>query len=168
MLMVPMTMNARSTEPFAPAAGKDGGAGAESAGNGTEGLAGGGGARESYSAAVEALFVEYHATSVAMLEYFKSITPRPEEMKAEAYERTLKARAFDVARYLLPLATNTSLGQIVNARTLETQVSRLLTSEFAEVRQIAKKLRIAATEPAWNVTPAAAQGLCAQTDPVES
>ena len=46
-------------------------------------------------------------------------------MKAEAYERTLKARAFDVARYLLPLATNTSLGQIVNARTLETQVSRL-------------------------------------------
>ena len=50
----------------------------------------------------------------------------PAEMKADAYERTLKARAFDVARYLLPLATNTSLGQIVNARTLETQVSRLL------------------------------------------
>jgi hypothetical protein len=47
-------------------------------------------------------------------------------MKQDAYERTLKARAFDVARYLLPLATNTSLGQIVNARTLETQVSRLL------------------------------------------
>jgi hypothetical protein len=49
-------------------------------------------------------------------------------MKPEAYERTLKARAFDVARYLLPLATNTSLGQIVNARTLETQVSRLLST----------------------------------------
>ncbi len=55
-------------------------------------------------------------------------------MKQESYERTLKARAFDVARYLLPLATNTSLGQIVNARTLETQVSRLLTSPFAEIR----------------------------------
>src|SRR5271167_1460213 len=77
-----------------------------------------------YSAAIEALFAEYHATSGTMLEYFKSITPRPEEMKPEAYQRTLKARAFDVARYLLPLATNTSLGQIVNARTLETQVSR--------------------------------------------
>ena len=67
-----------------------------------------------------------------MLEYFKSITPKPEEMKPEAYERTLKARAFDVARYLLPLATNTSLGQIVNARTLETQVSRLLSIRHGE------------------------------------
>ena len=53
--------------------------------------------------------------------------------------RTLKARAFDAARYLLPLATNTSLGQIVNARTLESQVSRLLSSELAEVREIAGK-----------------------------
>jgi thymidylate synthase ThyX len=72
-------------------------------------------------------------------------------MKPEAWERTLKARAFDVARYLLPLATNTSLGQIVNARTLETQVSRLLSSEFAEVRQLGETLRGAASGAAWNV-----------------
>src|SRR5208282_5398886 len=110
-----------------------------------------GSARAQYSAAVEALFAEYHATSGAMLEYFKSITPKPEEMKAEAYERTLKARAFDVARYLLPLATNTSLGQIVNARTLETQVSRLLSDPHGEVRRLGGKLREAATGPAWNV-----------------
>jgi thymidylate synthase ThyX len=104
-----------------------------------------------YSAAIEALFAEYHQTSGAMLEYFKSITPRPEEMKADAYERTLKARAFDVARYLLPLATNTSLGQIVNARTLETQVSRLLSDSHEEVRNLGEKLREAASGPAWNV-----------------
>jgi thymidylate synthase ThyX len=72
-------------------------------------------------------------------------------MKPEAWERTLKARAFDVARYLLPLATNTSLGQIVNARTLEMQVSRLLSSEFAEVRQLGETLRSAASGAAWNV-----------------
>jgi thymidylate synthase ThyX len=72
---------------------------------------------------------------------------RPETMKPEAYERTLKARAFDVARYLLPLATNTSLGQIVNARTLETQVSRLLSHPAAEVRDLGVKLREAATGP---------------------
>jgi hypothetical protein len=77
-------------------------------------------------------------------------------MKPEAYERTLKARAFDVARYLLPLATNTSLGQIVNARTLETQVSRLLSHPAAEVRDLGVKLREAATGPAWNVNAQAA------------
>ena len=54
------------------------------------------------------------------------ITPKPDEMKQDAYERTLRARAFDISRYLLPLATNTSLGEIVNARTLENQVSHLL------------------------------------------
>ena len=73
-------------------------------------------------------------------------------MKPEAYERTLRARAFDVARYLLPLATNTSLGQIVNARTLETQVSRLLSHPMAEIRELGAKLRDAATGPAWNVS----------------
>src|SRR5208282_2249641 len=53
--------------------------------------------------------------------------------------------------YLLPLATNTSLGQLVNARTLETQVSRLLSHPAAEIRDLGLKLREAATGPAWNV-----------------
>jgi thymidylate synthase ThyX len=127
-----------------------------------------GGDRATYSAAIEALFAGYHSTSGAMLEYFKSITPRPEEMKAEAYERTLKARAFDVARYLLPLATNTSLGQIVNARTLETQVSRLLSDPHGEVRRLGEKLREAASGAAWNVhgaEMAALQAEIAAVDP---
>jgi thymidylate synthase ThyX len=113
-----------------------------------------------FTAAIEAMFTAYDRIGAGMLEALKRTIARPEEMKPEAYERTLKARAFDVARYLLPLATNTSLGQIVNARTLETQVSRLLSSPFAEVRQIAEKLRIAATEPAWNVQHSAAKLLC--------
>jgi len=115
---------------------------------------------ETFTAAVEALFAAYDHVGAGMIEALKHSIPRPESMKAEAYDRTLKARGFDVARYLLPLATNTSLGQIVNARTLETQVSRLLTSEFAEVRELGEKLRVAATGPAWNVQHAAAQVLC--------
>jgi thymidylate synthase ThyX len=108
-------------------------------------------ATPAFTAAAEAAFAAYDQVSQGMLVALKAAIERPDAMKPEAYERTLKARAFDVARYLLPLATNTSLGQIVNARTLETQVSRLLTSEFAEIRDIAEKLRAAASEPAWNV-----------------
>jgi thymidylate synthase ThyX len=104
-----------------------------------------------YTTAIADLFTEYHSTSQAMLDYFRSITPQPDEMKSDAYERTLKARAFDVARYLLPLATNTSLGQIVNARTLETQISRLLSDPHPEVRDLGEKLRAAASGAAWNV-----------------
>ncbi len=120
-----------------------------------------------FTAAVEALFTAYDHIGAGMLEALKAAIPQPESMKPEAYERTLKARAFDVARYLLPLATNTSLGQIVNARTLETQVSRLLTSPFAEVRQLGEKLRIAATEPAWNVQHSASRVLCDEIGSVD-
>jgi thymidylate synthase ThyX len=99
----------------------------------------------------ENLFAAYQRTTAAVLGALRERVACPESMKPEAYERTLKARAFDVARYLLPLATNTSLGQIVNARTLETQVSRLLSHPMAEVRDLGQKLRAAATGPAWNV-----------------
>jgi len=104
-----------------------------------------------YSETVQSLFAAYQRTTAAVLDALRQRVARPEAMKPEAYERTLKARAFDVARYLLPLATNTSLGQIVNARTLETQVSRLLSHPVAEVRDLGQKLREAATGPAWNV-----------------
>jgi len=123
---------------------------------------------QAFTAAVEAMFAGYDRIGAGMLEALKAAIPKPEEMKDEAYVRTLKARAFDVARYLLPLATNTSLGQIVNARTLETQVSRLLTSDFAEIRQIGEKLRVAATEPAWNVQHAEARVVCQEVDSVNA
>jgi thymidylate synthase ThyX len=104
-----------------------------------------------YAETVESLFDTYERTASAVRELLARRIARPEAMKPEAFERTLKARAFDVARYLLPLATNTSLGQIVNARTLETQVSRLLSHPVAEVRDLGQKLREAAAGPAWNV-----------------
>jgi len=104
-----------------------------------------------YSETIESLFGAYKRVNDAVFEALRRRVTCPETMKLEAYERTLKARAFDVARYLLPLATNTSLGQITNARTLETQVSRLLSHPAAEIRDLGLKLREAATGPAWNV-----------------
>jgi len=104
-----------------------------------------------YTKTIEQLFTNYHAVFESVFGSLKTQVAKPDEMKQETYERTLKARAFDVARYLLPLATNTSLGQIVNARTLETQVSRLLSSPVAEIRQLGVRLQAAATGPAWNV-----------------
>src|SRR6202022_3974306 len=108
-------------------------------------------ARTLYRETVGFLFAEYEALSAHMTQHLISITPKPADMKQEAYERTLKARAFDITRYLLPLATNTSLGEIVNARTLETQVSHLLSHTHAEVRRRGVLLKKPATSPAYNV-----------------
>jgi thymidylate synthase ThyX len=108
-------------------------------------------AQEMYREAVDNLFAEYESLSQRMFEFLASITPKPDDMKQEAYDRTLRARAFDISRYLLPLASNTSLGEIVNARTLESQVSHLLSHTHKEVRHLGELLKNAAISPAYNV-----------------
>jgi thymidylate synthase ThyX len=108
-------------------------------------------ARALYRETVDFLFAEYEAVSGQMFQYLMDKTPRPAEMKPDGYERTLRARAFDISRYLLPLATNTSLGEIVNARTLETQIARLLSHTHQEVRHLGTLLKKAASEPAYNI-----------------
>src|ERR1700691_4651965 len=104
-----------------------------------------------YRETIELLFSTYEKVSQRTFQFLASITPRPGEMKPDAYERTLRARAFDISRYLLPLATNTSLGEIVNARTLETQVAHLLSHTHREVRVLGESLKKAATSAAYNV-----------------
>jgi thymidylate synthase ThyX len=107
--------------------------------------------RNLYQETIEFLFSEYSKFSELNFRYLVGKTPKPPEMAQDAYERTLRARAFDISRYLLPLATNTSLGQIVNARTLETQLSRLLGSPYEEVRLLGERMKQAARGAAWDV-----------------
>ena len=57
-------------------------------------------------------------------------------MSQAAYERNLAARAFDVARYLLPFGVPTNIGQVTSIRTLERQIRRMKASEYAEMRQL--------------------------------
>ena len=115
-----------------------------------------------YRDTMERLFTAYETVSQRTFEYLASITPRPAEMKPDAYERTLRARAFDISRYLLPLATNTSLGEIVNARTLETQVAHLLAQPHKEVRDLGALLKHAAISPAYNANEESLRALVAE------
>jgi thymidylate synthase ThyX len=118
--------------------------------------------RTLYRETIESLFTVYDKVSERTFESLASITPRPVEMKREAYERTLRARAFDISRYLLPLATNTSLGEIVNARTLETQVAHLLSQPHKEVRDLGALLKQAAISPAYNANEESLRALVAE------
>jgi thymidylate synthase ThyX len=115
-----------------------------------------------YRETIELLFSTYQKVSQRTFEHFASITPRPSEMKPDAYERTLRARAFDISRYLLPLSTNTSLGEIVNARTLETQVAHLLSQPHKEVRDLGALLKRAAISPAYNANEESLRALVAE------
>src|SRR3981081_3939322 len=115
-----------------------------------------------YRETIESLFTAYDKVSQRTFEYLASITPRPSEMKQEAYERTLRARAFDISRYLLPRGPTTSLGEIVNARTLETQVAHLLSQPHKEVRDLGALLKQAAISPAYNANEESLRALVAE------
>ncbi len=77
--------------------------------------------------------------------------PKPDGMKQADYDRTIAARAFDVTRYLLPLGVRTNVGQVVSIRTLEKQITRLLSSALPELRAIGDDLKEACQRPPVNL-----------------
>ena len=111
-----------------------------------------------YAETCDALFAAYGELSRGLTDVLKRVVPKPDEMDDGYYTRTLRARAFDVARYLLPLSTRTSVGQVVSARVLERQVSRLLADTLPECREIAQELKAACERPAEAPTLAKAMG----------
>jgi thymidylate synthase ThyX len=98
---------------------------------------------ETFAHTAEALFGQYQDLANALLEHLTEAVERPADLSEATYRRTLRARAFDVARSLLPLATHTSVGQIVSARVLERQIGRLLGSPYAELRAVGSDLKAA-------------------------
>jgi thymidylate synthase ThyX len=105
-----------------------------------------------YRDVCDRLFATYQQVHRALVPHYEQAyqSVRPADLPDEDYKRTVRARAFDVARYLLPSSTYTGLGYLCSARTLERQISRLAGSPLAEIREMAEALRLAAIEPAFN------------------
>lgn len=100
-----------------------------------------------YQKAAGKLLDGYNQIHARMFDYLAERLPRPESMKPEAYQRNLKARAFDVARYLLCFGIPTGVGQVTSIRTLERQVRRLKASEYLELRGLASEIAEACAMP---------------------
>src|ERR1017187_6203991 len=89
-----------------------------------------------YQAAGQALLAAYATVKRLAFACLSERLQRPADMKPDAYQRNLTARAFDVARYLLFWGVPTNVGQVVSIRTLEKQIRRLKASEYDELRQL--------------------------------
>ncbi|TLY16836.1 MAG: FAD-dependent thymidylate synthase [Nitrospirae bacterium] len=101
----------------------------------------------------------YESLYAPIRDYLCRVTPKPDEMKPAAYDRTMAARTFDVTRYLLTLASRTNVGQVVSVRTLEKQIGRLLSLSVAELRGVGEDLKSACASPPLNIW----GELCGQT-----
>jgi thymidylate synthase ThyX len=106
-----------------------------------------------YRQAGEALLEAYRRVKELAFAKLAERLPRPADMKPEAYERNIAARAFDVARYLLFWGVPTNVGQVTSIRTLEKQIRRLAASEYRELRELAHEMAgacAAAPDCAWD------------------
>ncbi len=115
---------------------------------------------ETYKSATGELLSAYREVQERAFRYLQEQFPQPSDMKAEPYRRNLAARAFDVARYLLPFGIPTGVGQVTSIRTLEKQIRRLRASEFQEVRELGEELSeacAAAPECVWQPGDATAE-----------
>jgi thymidylate synthase ThyX len=126
-----------------------------------------------YRGAAGQLLAAYEKIHQRMCEFLSDRLPRPDEMKPEVYKRNIAARAFDVARYVLPFGIPTGVGQVTSIRTLERQIRRLKASEYAELRELAEEIASACSAPAacvWDASSAAdpvAPTLARHVDPDE-
>ncbi|MBU0597591.1 FAD-dependent thymidylate synthase [Patescibacteria group bacterium] len=103
-----------------------------------------------YSKTANYLFENYNIVVEKMKEFYANRYPKPADMNEKVYQAKLKARACDVARYILPAATLTNFGMIANARTMRYAISKFLGHDLPELREISKDLERAATQPAYN------------------
>ncbi len=106
-----------------------------------------------YAEAAHKLLDAYHEIHARAKEHLNERLPRPEDMKEDAYDRNITARAFDIARYALFLGIPTGVGQVTSIRTLERQIRRLKASEYPEIREVAGEIAGACAAPPacpWN------------------
>jgi len=99
-----------------------------------------------YRETAQKLLNGYNEVHAKVCDYLADRLPRPESMKPDMYERNIRARAFDVARYLLWLGIPTGVGQVTSIRTLEHQIRRMKASEYKEVRELADEIAKACAE----------------------
>ena len=97
--------------------------------------------RKDYIAAGRGLFDAYQRLLDGVMRHLRATTPPPDGEPESAYRLRLRRLATDACRAALPAATLTNVGVTANARALEHAVSKLLSSELAEERDIGAELR---------------------------
>ena len=93
--------------------------------------------RERYLAINRALFETYGRSIAPMTAYIERVVPKEPGTSGAAYRRSVRAKALDALRGLLPASTLTNMGIFGNGRFFETLLIRLRLSPLAEAQGLA-------------------------------
>lgn len=92
-----------------------------------------------YETTCNTLFDTYSELVDPMILYFKTKFPKAVEISDKAYETSIRAKACDTLRGLLPLSTITNMGVFGNGRAFEYMLTRMFANELSEAKNIAEE-----------------------------
>ena len=94
-----------------------------------------------YQTTLDNLFATYSSLIAPSLEWVQANTPRDTKTSERAYTSATRAKAFDLLRGLLPMATLTNVGMFGNGRAYEYLLTKLYASSHTEVREVGAALQ---------------------------
>ncbi|MFO3796596.1 MAG: FAD-dependent thymidylate synthase [Anaerolineales bacterium] len=97
--------------------------------------------RQNYIETTRFLFRTYQEILPALRARIEERFPRREDETLEAWDRRVRSRYVDAARFLLPASALANLGMTVNARALEHAIRKMLSHPLEEVRQIGAQVK---------------------------
>src|SRR5689334_8320234 len=103
----------------------------------------GSGHAAAYEAALDGLFDSYSALLDPAIAWVRARTPRDAATSERAYNSATRAKACDLLRGLLPMATLTNVGLFGNGRAFEYLLTRLYAAPLAELRALAASMQAA-------------------------
>ena len=104
-------------------------------------MAAGGDLAAAYEATLRETFALYTTATERLLAHLQRLRPLAAGEKEGPWLRTLKAEAFDAARYLLTPAIFTKWGMVVDARTLGDVITELKSHPLAEFRLVGERMQ---------------------------
>lgn len=118
--------------------------GAESHWRDPDVMAQGGDVATAYQQVIDTTFTLYQELTAALLSWLQRARPLQAGEQEAAWLRTLKAEAFDSARYLLTPAVFTKWGMVVDARSLAEVITNLKSHPLAEFKLVGERMQRAA------------------------
>ncbi|MBC8258322.1 MAG: FAD-dependent thymidylate synthase [SAR324 cluster bacterium] len=94
--------------------------------------------RDLYLQTCRNLFETYVRFTEPIRDHVRKQMPMDSKSSPAAYERSVRARGFDIIRGLLPSATLTNMGVFGNGRFFETLIAKLRVEPFGELNEIAQ------------------------------
>jgi thymidylate synthase ThyX len=94
-----------------------------------------------YEAALDRLFDTYSSLIDPLLHWVRGRIPRDGATSERAYNSATRAKALDLLRGLLPMATLTNVGFFGNGRAFEYLLTKLAASAHQEVRDIGQEMQ---------------------------